>query len=86
MFWTPHELQNQVILCLDESSNMLAMCDKVKLNLNHCWVGDILVFIMEGVSGSVVTISPGLVVTLLQLTPPCYKQPRPVTTNPDMLQ
>ena len=51
MFWTPHELQNQVILGLDESSNMLAMCDKVKLNLNNCWVGDILVFIMEGVSG-----------------------------------
>ena len=41
MCWTPHKLESQVILCLDESSNMLAICAKVKLNLNHYWIGDI---------------------------------------------
>ena len=39
--WLWSWLWNQVILCLDDSSNMLAICDKVKLILNYYRVGDI---------------------------------------------
>ena len=40
---------SQVILCLDESCNILAIYDKLKLNLNHYGVGDIYSFLSQRV-------------------------------------
>ena len=51
MCWTPHELLNQVILCLDESSNMLAICDKVKTQFESLLGWRYIAFYHEGCVG-----------------------------------